>query len=48
MKIWIDTETKVEKKKRNGEYETPFKNMFEALGGDDTEESYTIKLLREI
>lgn len=47
-KLWVDTDTKVDKKKRNGEFLTPFKSISEALGLEDSEERYEILLLREI
>ena len=46
--LFVDADTRVEKKKRDGQAQTPFKSIYEALGLEDTEESYQIKLLREI
>lgn len=32
IQLWVDANTKADKKKRNGEFLTPFKSISEALG----------------
>ena len=46
--IWVDADTKVSDKKRDGTRENPFKNLMEAFGKTMSKEDYEIRLLREI